>query len=60
MFSELIDKVDGAALWMILSLCIFLAFFIGAAVYVFKAKNDHIIKMKNLPLSEGKIERSVL
>lgn len=60
MFSELIDKVDGAAVWMILSLCIFLAFFIGAAVYVFYVKNDHIKKMKNLPLNEGQIERSAL
>lgn len=60
MFGELIDKVDGAAIFMILSLCIFLAFFIGASVYVYRARVEHIKKMKNLPLQEGTIESNAL
>jgi hypothetical protein len=62
MFNQLLDKVEGADIWMVLSLSIFLAFFIGATIYTtWFAKKDHIIKMKNLPLSEeGSIERSIL
>jgi len=60
MFSELLDKVEGADLWMISSLAIFLAFFVGATVYLFYTKKDHIHKMKNLPLEEGNKNNNAL
>lgn len=61
MFSELLDKVEGADLWMVASLAIFLAFFVGVTVFVFYVKKDHIQKMKNLPLDEeGNLNRSAL
>ena len=52
MFSELLDKVEGADIWMIASLMIFITFFIGVTIYVIRANKDHIQKMKNMPLNE--------
>ncbi len=61
MFNELLDKVEGADIWMIASLSIFLAFFIGVTIYVVYVKKDHIQKMKNLPLDqEANLERSAI
>jgi len=61
MFNELLEKVNGADIWMIASLSIFLAFFAGVTIYVIYVKKDHIQKMKNLPLdAEEQIERSTI
>ena len=46
--------IDGIEIFPIISLIIFVAFFIGLAWYVFKMKKEHVKEMSNIPLEEDK------
>lgn len=49
-----LTSIDGIEIYPIISLIIFVTFFLGVAIYVFKADKTHFDKLKNLPLDEDK------
>lgn len=53
MFNELLNEVEGADVFMIFSLILFLVFFILAIFHVFSFGRDHITKMKNIPFDNA-------
>ena len=53
MFNKLLGKVDGADTWMVLSLLIFAAFFVGVLVYLTLMRRKHADYLKNIPFNEN-------
>lgn len=51
MFKQ-ITNLNGSELYLIVSLWIFLVFFIIVAIMLFKMKKDYITYMEELPLEE--------
>jgi len=52
MFKQFIHKVSGADVYLSASLLIFIAFFIGMALWLIFADKKYIQKMKNLPVED--------
>lgn len=50
MFKQFLDKVTGADIWMVSSMVVFMAFFVGVSIYLMSADKKHIDEMKNMPL----------
>lgn len=55
MFSQLKD-LDGGEIYLIISLLMFMAFFIIVAIYLFKMSKKHVEIMKQLPIKENQLE----
>jgi|688.fasta_scaffold1568111_2 hypothetical protein len=53
MLSQMLDRIEGADVFVILSLLIFILLFVGASAYVWKADKGHITKMSELPFNES-------
>jgi hypothetical protein len=51
MFNRLLDKLQGADVFMVASFLIFVVFFIVVAVYLIKSNKDHIKRMSELPFN---------
>lgn len=51
MFKQ-ITNLNGSELYLIVSLWIFLIFFISVAIMLFRMKKDYVNYMKELPLEE--------
>lgn len=51
MFKQIKD-LAGGELYLILSLLLFMVFFIGVAVYLFKLSKNHVTLMSNLPMND--------
>lgn len=49
MFKQ-INNLEGNEVYMLLSLFIFFAFFIGATIFMLRMKKNHISYMSNIPL----------
>ncbi len=49
-----LTSIDGVEYFPIISLVIFFSFFIGMIIYIAKADNKTINKIKNIPLEEDK------
>jgi hypothetical protein len=47
-----LTSIDGIEIFPIISLIIFVTFFIGLAWFVIGMKKDHIDKMSNIPLED--------
>lgn len=58
MLSQMLKNMEGVDIYVILSLIIFLAMFIGASLYVWKADKKHIAKMSEMPLNESVIKNT--
>ncbi|HET8828105.1 MAG TPA: hypothetical protein VFM79_02130 [Pelobium sp.] len=52
MFKQFINSLQGDESYMLISLLIFLLFFIGATVALIKMKKSHIDYMSNIPIDE--------
>lgn len=48
-FINYLESITGVAIYPMISLFIFLVFFILLSIYVFKADKQHIAEMKNIP-----------
>jgi cbb3-type cytochrome oxidase subunit 3 len=46
------ETIAGVAIFPILSLLIFFAFFVGLAIWVLSYKKDKIEEMSNIPLND--------
>lgn len=51
MFKQIKD-LAGGEFYLILSLLVFMAFFILVTVYLLKMNKQHLVEMSNLPISE--------
>ena len=49
MFKHYFEQIQDVAIWPIISLTIFFAFFIGLTLWVIKADQGYIDKMKRMP-----------
>jgi cytochrome c oxidase cbb3-type subunit IV len=50
MFKHYLSEIDGVAIYPIISLTIFISFFVALGYWVFKANNGYIKHMEELPL----------
>jgi hypothetical protein len=51
MVSNILQAIDGIGIYTIISLFIFVPFFIGVLVYVVRMKKDDADRMSQLPLN---------
>jgi hypothetical protein len=49
-FIHYLKSIAGVEIYPMLSLFIFLIFFVALTIYVIKADKDHITELKNIPL----------
>lgn len=57
MFKQIQD-LSGGEIYLIISLFMFMVFFIGVAVYLFRLSKKHVSKMSNLPIEDTKSIRN--
>jgi hypothetical protein len=50
MYRIALESIDNVAIWPVISLSIFFAFFLVLIYYVFTANKSYITRMKNMPL----------
>ena len=51
MFSHYLESIEGIASYPLISLLIFIPFFIGVLIYVVRMKKEDADTMSNLPLN---------
>lgn len=55
MINQLIGKVGGVDIWYIISLVIFITFFVGVTFYVSVVKASFLGPISYLPFEEGEV-----
>jgi hypothetical protein len=53
MFKHYFEQIDGIATMPLISLVIFFTFFLGLALWVFRANKGYLSTMEALPLEDG-------
>jgi cytochrome c oxidase cbb3-type subunit IV len=56
MFKEVLQSIEGVGFYTIVSMIIFILFFIGMTIWLFKVDKKYIKQMSDLPLHEEKNE----
>lgn len=51
MFSHILESIEGIGIYQLVSLFIFVPFFIGVLVYVIRMKKEDADRMSNIPLN---------
>lgn len=51
MYKEILQSIEGVEIYPIISLIVFVVFFVGITIWLIRMKKDYINKMKNLPLN---------
>lgn len=52
MFKYYFEQIHNVEIWPIISLSIFIVFFVGLLIWVYTADKTYINTMKNLPIDE--------
>ena len=52
MYKELLQSIDGVSLYPVISLIVFVLFFVIILIWMFKVDKNYIKKMENLPLEK--------
>lgn len=52
MFKEVLQSIEGIGIYTIVSMIIFMLFFIGMTIWLFKVDKKYIKTMSELPLKE--------
>jgi cytochrome c oxidase cbb3-type subunit 4 len=52
MFKEVLQSIEGIEFYTIVSMLLFILFFIGMTIWLFKVDKNYIKKMSELPLNE--------
>ena len=60
MFKEVLQSIEGVEFYTIVSMIIFILFFIGMTIWLFKVDKKYIKQMSELPLEEENNEVSNL
>jgi cbb3-type cytochrome oxidase subunit 3 len=58
MFKEVLQSIEGVEFYTIVSMIIFILFFIGMTIWLFKLDKKYIKDMSELPLEKDKNEFS--
>ncbi len=58
MFKQFIQSLHGDEVYMLLSLMIFFAFFIGATIAMMRMKKSHLDYMSDIPLKTESEEKT--
>lgn len=53
MYKEILRSIENIEIYPILSLIIFMLFFVGVFIWVVKTPKDHIKHMESLPLDDN-------
>lgn len=53
MYKDVLSDIEGISIYPIISLIVFVSFFVVLGIYVFKMKKDYISEMKKIPLEEN-------
>jgi len=56
MMNKMIGKLEGADVWLVISLMVFLLFFTAVCVYLFRMSRRHAQEMSMVPLSDYSTE----
>ena len=56
MFKEVLQSIEGIEFYTIVSMIIFILFFVGMIIWLFKVDKKYIESMSELPLNEEKNE----
>lgn len=59
MFSNYLSSIEGVSVYAIISLIIFVAFFIGVTIWVINADKNYLTHMENLPLENDNYDRTI-
>lgn len=54
MFKQFINTIPGADLYMIISMFIFLVFFVLVGIYIWKMDKNNVETFKKIPLDNNK------
>ena len=60
MFKEILQSIEGIEFYTIVSMIIFILFFVGMTIWLFKVDKKYIKTMSELPLEEDNNEFSNL
>jgi len=55
MIKNVVEHIGGVGLYGILSISLFLAFFIGMLIWAFRLKKNYLDSMRELPLDGGEV-----
>ncbi len=53
MYKEILQSIEGVEIYPIISLIVFIVFFVGITIWLLRMKKDYINEMKNLPLNNN-------
>ena len=56
MFKEVLQSIEGVEFYTIISMIVFILFFIGMTIWLFKVDRNYIKIMSELPLNEDNKE----
>ena len=56
MFKEVLQSIEGVGFYVIVSMILFIVFFIGMTIWLFKIDKKYIKEMSELPLNDNKNE----
>lgn len=60
MYKEVLRSIENVEIFPIISLIIFVLFFIGIAVWAIKVPKEYIDHMKSLPMDEDELNENQL
>ena len=66
MFKDYLQSIEGVEVYAIISMIIFITFFIGILIWLFKVDKQYIKKMRELPLEKdssmnfGEVHQKIL
>ncbi|MBI1222062.1 MAG: CcoQ/FixQ family Cbb3-type cytochrome c oxidase assembly chaperone [Bacteroidetes bacterium] len=56
MFKQFLSGVDGMEQYLIFSMIIFILFFTGVLIYVWRMKKEDVKELSNIPLTDQETE----
>ena len=60
MYKELLQSIEGIEIYPIISLLIFIAFFIGVVIWIVRMDKKYVKEMESLPLqNDGDINKQM-
>jgi len=58
MYRQVLESIEGIGIYPVISLVIFLGFFIGLVVWLIKVDKDYLDRMRQLPLDQAETNKN--
>jgi hypothetical protein len=58
MYRQILESIDGIGIYPVISLVIFFAFFTAMIIWLFRADNNYLRRMGNLPLDQSETNKN--